>query len=309
MTDESGEKPCWMIAVWPGMGQVATGAGYYLMAKLGMQEFTEFSSEKLFDLDYVEVKDGLITSQRRPRSRIFRWGNPEGDRDLLVFVGEAQPTLGKYEFCQKLVEFATEHDVERIFTFAAMATEMHPQSRCRVFGAATEGESLREFQQLEIEALKDGQIGGLNGILLGVAAEAGLRGTCLLGEIPHVFSQIPFPKASLEVLEVFSTMAGIQIDLTELREHSETVENQLGRVWAQIEQALRQQQAEQEEEYSPEPERINGLNPEDQQHIEDLFQQAETDRSKSYELKRELDRLEVFKEYEDRFLNLFKKDD
>ena len=49
------------------------------------------------------------------------------------------------------------------------------------------------------------------------------------------------------------------------------------------------------------------LEPEDERLIEQLFEQASKDRSKAYELKRELDRLEVFPEYEDRFLDLFKK--
>ena len=44
--------------------------------------------------------------------------------------------------------------------------------------------------------MEDGQISGLNGILLGVAAEAGLEGTGLLGEIPHILSQLPFAKAT-----------------------------------------------------------------------------------------------------------------
>ena len=35
---------------------------------------------------------------------------------------------------------------------------------------------------------------------------------------------------------------------------------------------------------------------------------AAADRSKAYELKRELDRLEVFADYEDRFLDLFSKE-
>jgi hypothetical protein len=38
-----------------------------------------------------------------------------------------------------------------------------------------------------------------------------------------------------------------------------------------------------------------------------LFNQANQDRSKAFELKQELDRLGVFKDYEDRFLDLFKK--
>ena len=41
--------------------------------------------------------------------------------------------------------------------------------------------------------------------------------------------------------------------------------------------------------------------------IEELFQEAEKDRSKVNELKAELDRCGMFKEYEDRFLGLFRK--
>ena len=43
------------------------------------------------------------------------------------------------------------------------------------------------------------------------------------------------------------------------------------------------------------------------QHAPRVFDHAGKDRSKAFELKRELDRLNVFKEYEDRFLDLFKK--
>ena len=42
-------------------------------------------------------------------------------------------------------------------------------------------------------------------------------------------------------------------------------------------------------------------------YIEKLFKQTELDKSKVNELKAELDKLDLFKEYEDRFLGLFKK--
>ena len=45
----------------------------------------------------------------------------------------------------------------------------------------------------------------------------------------------------------------------------------------------------------------------DRERIETLFAQAKSDRTKAFELKHVLDRLGVFKEYEDRFLDLFKK--
>ena len=50
-----------------------------------------------------------------------------------------------------------------------------------------------------------------------------------------------------------------------------------------------------------------GCSEEDKQRIEQLFEQSVQDRSRAFELKSELDRLGVFKDYEDRFLDLFRK--
>lgn len=309
MTDPPKLNKPWLIAVWPGMGNVALNAGYYLMAKLGMRQMAEFSPADLFDVANVEVRDGIIQQVRRPRSRLFVWKDAEGNRDLIVFLGEAQPALGKFAFCHRLIEFAMQFEVERVFTFAAMATQMHPEHESRVFGASADEAGVRELRQLELEPLDDGNIGGLNGVLMGAALEAGLRGTCLLGEMPHIFHQLPFPKASLAVLKAFTTIAGISLDMTELAEQAEAMDQQLGELLSRIEHAMGEHSELIEDEYLPEPPEEPHLSLEDEQRIEALFLEAETDRSKAYELKRELDRLEIFTEYEDRFLDLFKQND
>ncbi len=297
----------WLVAVWPGMGQVALNAGYYLLAKLGMHGFAEFEGQGLFDVDAVEVKHGIIQPGAFPRNRFFVWTDPAEKHDLVIFLGEAQPPVGKYRFCQQLIEFARELGVERVFTFAAMATSMQPEQPTRVFAAATDEKQLEELKRLELEVLEDGNIGGLNGVLLGAAAEAGLSGACLLGEMPHIFAQLPYPKASQAILEVFSTMAGVAVDLTELQAQADKMNEQLGELFAQVESAYGQPAEEPEERYPAEPEEEKGLEPADQDRIEELFTLAEKDRSKAFELKQELDRLNVFKEHEDRFLDLFKK--
>jgi uncharacterized protein len=305
MTDESKLNNPWLVAVWPGMGHVAISAGYYLMAKLGMELLAEFSPAELFDVEHVDVKQGIIQPVQRPRSRLFVWRDPNGQRDIVVFIGEAQPQVGKYAFCHKLIEKARELGVERVFTFAAMATQMHPDHESRLFAATTDEACLNELRQLELLLLEDGHIGGLNGILLGAAGEAGLPGVCLLGEMPHIFLQFPFPKASLVVLETFTTIAGIEVDTTELAEQAQAMNQKLGEILARVQEAMAQGQPV-EEDYSPEAPEEPQLSAEDEKHLEDLFRQAKQDRSKAYELKRELDRLEVFQDYEDRFLDLFK---
>lgn len=127
----------WLVAVWPGMRHVALAAGYYLLAKLEMSMLAEFSSRELFDIENVEVKGGLIVPGCLPRSRLFVRKDPFEKHDLLLFIGESQPPLGKLAFCQRLLEFAVGAGVERVFTFAAMATQMHPMHESRVFGVTT----------------------------------------------------------------------------------------------------------------------------------------------------------------------------
>jgi len=145
------------------------------------------------------------------------------------------------------------------------------------------------------------------GVLLGVAAENGLRGACLLGEMPHIFSQLAFPKASLAILEVFTTITGIDLDFAELAEQSRVTEQQLGELLARVEKAYGQQYPAEQEGYSPEPAEEERPGPAESRRLEELFAQAAKDRSKAFELKQELDRLGVFKDYEDRFLDLFKR--
>ncbi len=330
----------WLVAVWPGMGHVALNAGVYLLAKLGMTAVAEFEGGDLFDVAQVEVKHGVIQPARRPRNRFFVWNDPNKRHDLVVFLGEAQPPVGKLPFCKQVIDYATGLGVERIITFAAMATQMRPEHRSRVFGAATDEEGVTELRDLDLKILEDGNIGGLNGVLLGAAAVAGLRGSCLLGEMPQVFAQVPFPKASHAILEAFMTLTGVDIDLTELAEQSKAVEEQLGELLNRVENQYGQQPGSGEEgddegddegnefaieDDSIDDEDVQGSDPSASEgveyeyeepdepvplpsvaRIEELFARAAEDRSKAFELKRELDRLGLFKQYEDRFLDLFK---
>jgi uncharacterized protein len=297
----------WLVAVWPGMGHVALNAGFYLLAKMEMHVIAEFEIAHLFDVDHVEVSAGKIQKVEHPRNRFFLWTDPDKKHDIVVFLGEAQPPVGKYQFCRKLIEYACELGVERVFTFAAMATQMHPAHRSRVFGAASDDAGVEELKRLELELLQDGHIGGLNGVLLGAAAEASLRGTCLLGEMPHIFSQLPFPKASQAILEVFTTITGITLDFAELAEQVKAMDQQLGELLAQVEERFGPQNGGEEEAFQPEPIEEEKLSQLDEHRIETLFENAQKDRSKAFELKQDLDRLGVFKDYEDRFLDLFKK--
>jgi proteasome assembly chaperone (PAC2) family protein len=315
MADHGDGRTPLLVAVWPGMGQVALTAGYYLMSKLHMHETEPLPTQDLFDVDQVEVRDGLVQTARLPRSRIFLWKDPAQGRDVVVLIGEAQPPVGNLTFCHRVLDYADRLGVRDVYTFAAMADDVPLGAPARVFGVATQAEGREMLQTAGVEIMPSGRISGLNGVLLGAVAQRGWRGVGLLGEMPAIVIQTPFAKASGAVLDVFCRLSGIRVDLDELRDYGQTVESQLKDVVERLRNAVDRSESPAEEpgdesdleEETGGEDGPSGVSPDDRRRIEELFALAIRERSRSFELKRELDRLGVFEEYEDRFLDLFRK--
>jgi uncharacterized protein len=104
-------------------------------------------------------------------------------------------------------------------------------------------------------------------------------------------------------------VVSLELDFTEMADQAKQMNEQLGELLARIEEKYGEQFAESEETCSPEPIEREETNSVDRGLLEKLFDQAKKDRLKAFELKQELDRLKLFKEYEDRFLDLFLKSD
>jgi len=161
--------------------------------------------------------------------------------------------------------------------------------------------------------LESGQIKGMNGVFLAAAAQRGIPGICLLGTMPAFAAQIPYPKASSSVLEAFLKLCGLNVDLEELKSYGRSIEQHLTGGLEKIQEALQGQEGG--EGPGPvlpgaageEAKATDGPTEEDRRKVEDLLEQARKDRSKAFELKRELDRRGLFKEYENRFLDLFRR--
>ena len=331
MPDGPPTGEAWMIAAWPGMGSVAVLSAGYLVQQLGMTETGELPPNHHFDVNEVTVREGLVVPVRPPRGVFFRWQRPGGQRELIVFLGEAQPTSGSTAYARELLDAAAAFGVRRVVTFASMASSLHPADNPKVYGVATDAATLAELGELEVEPLGDGEIGGLNGLLLSAAAERGLPGFCLLAEIPFFAAAVPNPKAARAALSVFCVLSGIEVSLEELDQHAAAVDEALIEAFEQMERS-QDEKPDEDEEGDDDEESSEAVRPEQgeapeppappaapaapgepkldfaaRKRIEQLFEEARKDTSKSLALKQELDRLGVFKKYEDRFLDLFRR--
>lgn len=301
----------WLVAVWPGMGAVAHIAGSYLQQLLQAQPVAEVDSSNWFDLRSVRVKKGVMQPAEIPRSVLRAWRNPGDGRDLVVMVADQQPAAGGYRYCEQLLRHArTELGIQRVVTFAALGTPIHPKETPRVFAVATGRGVLAEAERAMAVPLEEGEIGGLNGVFLAAAASQGVDGMCLLGEFPFFANAIPNPKSSSAVLRIFARVSGIELDLTELNQQATIVEKSFTEQLERLQRQIQEQQGGEIEfptAYEKIEEQKEPVDPAVRARIEQLFVQAEKDRQRALDLKSELDRQGLFKDYEDRFLDLFKR--
>lgn len=322
----------WLVGVWPGMGNVAIAAGGYLVEKLDAVPLGAFRAEQFFDADRAKVKEGVVQPLRLPRTQLYGWKNPGRGRDLVLLVGESQPAQHGHEFCQALLDLAAQLDVRRVVTFASMVTPSMPSGTSRVLTIATRRGILEEVLRAQgsVTTLDEGEILGLNGTLLAAAASRELDGLGLLGEVPQVAAGIPYLTASLAVLEVFVKLAGLPLDLDPMREQARRVEAGLKELVERLESlgglkllpgaAASSSEGDDDEAEGEAVTSSEGaveapgedeaaarrLRPEDVAAIEAQFLAAAEDRGRAIDLKETLDRLGVFADYEDRFLDLFR---
>jgi proteasome assembly chaperone (PAC2) family protein len=205
-----------MIAAWPGIGNVATIVVNYLRSSLGFKELGVLEASYFFDPIGVLVKDNLVESPNFPQSQFYYWKNEGGGNDIILFIGDDQPSTKGYELANCVLDVGQRFQVRRIYTCAAAITRIHHTEPPKVWGVATSRQLTEDLRKYNLEQASNLQIAGLNGLLLGVAKEREIDGICLLGEVPVYASRVQNPMAALAVIKVLNSMLEIEIDLADL---------------------------------------------------------------------------------------------
>jgi uncharacterized protein len=307
-------NPYFLVA-WPGMGDVAFRTASLLIEKLGAKEFASIPSEDFLYLNGSVVQDGILDVPPAPTNKFYYWKNTQkgkGASDIIIFISDAQPDLAYYdEYCQAILSAVENFKIKNIVSFAALPVPTDHTQDSEVLYCATDKKLSEELTKANIKKLTSAQISGMNGLFLGMAKQHGYRGFCLLGEIPIYTIQIENPKASEAILKALNKILGLSVDTHELKEQAHVIEDQINQLVDYLKPGnqhapspISEEEIERIKkslsEYSKLPQSIRAK-------IEELFQQSKNDITKANELKRELDKWNIYKEYEDKFLDLFKK--
>lgn len=289
-----------MLAGWPGMGNVALGGIDYLRRRLKAAAFAEIDMGEFSAPDMVIVEDGVTRLPEVPKQVFYYTRYP----NLVIFESEAQlGGMAGVSLMETILDLAQELKVWRIYTGAAFPLPVSHKEPSTVFGAVN-GEYLKDFLiDYNVKMMEEGQISGLNGLLLGFAAKRGIEAICLLATMPQYAINFPNPKASKAIIEVLGRMLDIKVDMMELDLLIREMDKRVGMIEEKIKEIFPGVEKKDKEVDLGKEKVPNYI----MEKIEKLFQEAKTERKKAYALKEELDRWNLYKLYEDRFLDLFKE--
>jgi len=247
-----------MVASWPGIGNIGIIAVDTLKNMLGAEELGEIEPWDFFYPKKVLIRNGELKDVEFPSSKFYF--KRTGGTDLLFFIGEEQPSDGgrtyaegkkAYQMANLVLDVAQKFGCKRVYTSGAAVAPIHHTARPKVWAVPNTKTLISEVKTFENTILMSeiegrggqGNITGLNGLLLGVARKRGIDAICVMGEIP-VYLQgfpLPYPKASKSVLEVLTAALGIEIDLNRIAGFIEQSDGQIEQLYEKFPPEIKEQ--------------------------------------------------------------------
>ena len=298
-----------MIAGWPGMGNVGLKAVTYMRSAMGAKLFATIDMSDELMPEAIGVKDGLVLRPDLPETRLFYACDPsviyvESDEQL---HGSAALTL-----MRGLLDLAREHGVRTIYTAAAFALPVSCAHDPVIYGVANDVLLRDRLGPWGATLLPEGQVSGMNGVLLGFANDYQIPAACLMATMPQYALRLPNPKSSREIIRFFERALGCVVNMAGLNK----AVDEMGKVMGDIESRILKAMAKVDEGQAPGIRQDTAIREKPEKktpegamlRIEQLFAElaGEKSKEKAAKLKEELDRWNLYDLYEDRFLDLFK---
>jgi proteasome assembly chaperone (PAC2) family protein len=169
----------------------------------------------------------------------------EAGQDIVFLSGNAQAFSpeGQYEVTEKVLDWAIEKGLKRVYSVAALVTERQYDVP-NVYCTATSTALLEEAKAKGALPLDHGIIGGENGLIMGLAKKKNLEGACLLAET-HGY-QTPTgeyvidPRAAKAALNVLTQILGVKVDMEPIEKQAMEMDEAIAKM-AEIERRVREE--------------------------------------------------------------------
>jgi uncharacterized protein (TIGR00162 family) len=196
-----------LICGLPDSGFVGKIASYHFAKGIGAKKFADVYSSHL-PAQTIVNEDGTIEPLK------FEFYYKKGKNDVLIFTGDIQSDTpeGQYNVSRDLLKFVKALGCKTVYAIGGLITNdlsIPP----KIYGASISKTLLNDLHELGIESMKESNVIGMNGIMVSLAKNNGMKSFGIYGETKGEFPDI---SAAKELIKVLTLITGIKPNLRAL---------------------------------------------------------------------------------------------
>ena len=210
---------------WNDAADAATGAIEHLERAWSATPFAAIDPEDYYDYQVnrptVRLVDGVTRRIEWPTTRLSV--AKTGDREVVLLRG-LEPNMRWRAFCDELVGFAEELDVDYIVSLAALLADVPHSRPIEMHGSASDETTA---SALGLTRSRYEGPTGVVSVFHEAATQAGIKAVTFWASVPHYVAQPPCPKATLALLHRAEDALDLAIPLGDLSEQAREWERQV----------------------------------------------------------------------------------
>lgn len=200
---------------WIDAGLGAGAAMAHLLGAGSPGEVATWDADRFLDYrdrrPVVRIRDGVTDAIAWPRIHLLATTDRAGN-DLVALVGP-EPDMAWRAFVASVVELAVELGVRMVVSIGAFPISVPHTRPVRLAATAATAELAERVGVVR------GSIAvpaGIHAAILEGAHDAGLPAVGLWARVPHYAAAMPYPAASAALVEGLATLAGLDLDPSDL---------------------------------------------------------------------------------------------
>ncbi len=198
---------------WIDAGLGADGAAEVLTEHLERHTIARFDADALLDWrarrPVMRLENGLNAQLSWDETELS-WARDDAGNDLLLLLGN-EPDHAWLAFSEQVVDLALDLGARLVLGFGAYPAPS-PHTRAPLVAASASDEALAVgLVRSTVEVPT-----GVQGMIERRAAVRGLPALGLWAQVPHYVSAMPYPAASLALLQTASSVAGLDLPTADL---------------------------------------------------------------------------------------------
>ena len=245
------DAPVMLMALkgWIDAGLGADGAAETLVSHMRCETIARFDADVLLDWrarrPVMRLEDGVNANLSWEETELS-WAKDTQGNDVLLLLGN-EPDHAWPSFSEAVIDLATGFGTRLVVGLGAYPTPV-PHTRPPLLAASASSDELAQGlvrNTVEVPS-------GVQGMIERKAAVRGLPAIGLWAQVPHYVAAMPYPAASLALLEGANRVSGLSLPLADLTERARTSRARIDELIAQNpeHQAMLEQLEQQADEHA-----------------------------------------------------------